>query len=296
MSNSGIKTKVPEGVVYPPQGRRGARKALRLVGSLLGIGVAVLWSMPLVWSVIASLRPVGEPFARGQVWFGSALSLANFFRAFELAPFALYFRNTVLLVLLILSVQLVTSSLAAFAFSFYRFKGEKLLFTVILTQMMIPTVALLVPNFETIRVLGLYDTIPAMAIPFWGSAFGIFLLRQTFLGIPKDYGDAALMDGCSWDRILWHVYLPLATPAVIAFSISSINWHWNNLLWPLVITRSDTARPLTAGLARFTQLGEIGAQWGLMSAATLIVALPLLLLFLIFQKRFMEGYMTSGLK
>jgi sn-glycerol 3-phosphate transport system permease protein len=296
MSSKIVTRRGPEAIVYPPQKHDPRRRAITILGTVLGIGVAALWSMPLVWSIIASLRPLGEPFARGQVWFGSGLSLANFYRVFELAPFALYFRNTVLLVLLILSVQLVTSSLAAFAFSFYRFKGEKILFTIILTQMMIPTVALLVPNFETIRVLGLYDTIPAMAIPFWGSAFGIFLLRQTFLGIPKDYGDAALMDGCSWYRILWHVYLPMATPAVIAFSISSINWHWNNLLWPLIITRSDSARPLTAGLARFTQLGEIGAQWGLMSAATLIVALPLLLLFLLFQKRFMEGYMTSGLK
>ncbi|HKK49177.1 MAG TPA: carbohydrate ABC transporter permease, partial [Alkalispirochaeta sp.] len=196
----------------------------------------------------------------------------------------------------ILSVQLVTSSLAGFAFAFYRFRGQKVLFTIILTQMMIPTVALLVPNFQTIRVLGLYDTILAMAMPFWGSAFGTFLLRQAFLGIPRDYGDAALVDGCNWARTLWHVYLPMATPSVIAFSISSVNWHWNNLLWPLIISQSDTVRPLTAGLARFTQLGEIGAQWGLMSAATLIVALPLLILFVIFQKRFIEGFMNSGLK
>jgi len=265
---------------------------LRIIAVVLGVAVALLWSMPLIWSIVASLRPPGEPFARGQVWFGSGLSLANYFRAFDLAPFALYFRNTVLLV----TLQLVTSSLAGFAFAFYRFRGQKVLFTIILTQMMIPTVALLVPNFQTIRVLGLYDTILAMAMPFWGSAFGTFLLRQAFLGIPRDYGDAALVDGCNWARTLWHVYLPMATPSVIAFSISSVNWHWNNLLWPLIISQSDTVRPLTAGLARFTQLGEIGAQWGLMSAATLIVALPLLILFVIFQKRFIEGFMNSGLK
>lgn len=262
----------------------------------LAILIALFWSVPLFWSIIASLRPLNEPFARGHVWFGSALSLANYFKAFSLAPFALYFRNTVIMVLLVLIVQLVTSSMAGFAFGFYRFKGEKVLFTIILTQMMIPTVALLVPNFQTIRILGLYNTIPAMAIPFWGSAFGTFLLRQNFLGIPRDYGDAALVDGCNWFAIMRHVYMPMAKPALIAFSISSINWHWNNLLWPLIVTQSDQARPLTAGLARFTQLGEIGAQWGLMSAATLIVALPLLILFLFFQKRFMEGYMNSGLK
>ncbi len=268
----------------------------RRIWFIPGIILALLWSVPLLWALVASLRPPGEPFTRGHVWFGSALSLANYLKAFSLAPFLLYFRNTVLLVLLILAVQLVTSSLAGFAFAFYRFKGEKLLFTIILTQMMIPTVALLVPNFQTIRVLGLYDTIPAMAIPFWGSAFGTFLLRQSFLNIPRDYSDAARVDGCSWFKILRHVYVPMAVPSIIAFSISSINWHWNSLLWPLIVTQSDTTRPLTAGLARFTQLGEIGAQWGLMSAATLIVAFPLLVLFLIFQKRFMEGYMNSGLK
>lgn len=271
-------------------------RPFKIAAIILGVAVALLWSMPLIWSIVASLRPPGEPFARGQVWFGSGISLANYFRAFDLAPFALYFRNTVLLVTLILSVQLVTSSLAGFAFAFYRFRGQNVLFTIILTQMMIPTVALLVPNFQTIRVLGLYDTILAMAMPFWGSAFGTFLLRQAFLGIPRDYGDAALVDGCNWARTLWHVYLPMATPSIIAFSISSVNWHWNNLLWPLIISQSDTVRPLTAGLARFTQLGEIGAQWGLMSAATLIVALPLLILFVIFQKRFIEGFMNSGLK
>lgn len=268
----------------------------RYVAFLIGIIVAGLWSMPLIWAVIASLRPPGEPFARGAVWFGSALSTASFRRALSLAPFALYFRNTVTLVSLVLSVQLVTSTLAGFAFAFYNFRGKRILFTIILTQMMIPTVALLVPNFQTIRILGLYDTILAMALPFWGSAFGTFLLRQAFLGIPRDYGDAARVDGCDWWRILWHVYLPMAIPAVVAFSISSINWHWNNLLWPLIVTQSNETRPLTAGLARFTQLGEIGAQWDLMAAATLIVALPLLILFFLFQKRFMEGYMNSGLK
>ena len=272
------------------------RKLFRTAGLIIGFITAILWSMPLIWSVIASLRPLNEPFAAGHVWFGSSLSLQNYVRAFSLAPFGRYFINTLLMVTAILAVQLITSSLAAFAFASYRFPGDKILFTIILTQMMIPTVALLVPNFHTIRVLGLYDTIWAMAVPFWGSAFGTFLLRQTFLGIPRDYSDAAKIDGCSWFMILRYVYIPMSVPAITAFSISSVNWHWNNLLWPLVVTQSDKTRPLTVGLARFTQLGEIGAQWGLLSAATLIVALPLLILFIIFQRKFMEGFVTSGIK
>lgn len=262
----------------------------------VSVGIAILWSMPLIWALIASLRPSDIPFARGQVWIQGGLSLDNFIRAFNLAPFVLYFRNTIVMVGLILVVQLITSSMAGFAFAFYRFKGERILFALILTQIMIPTSALLVPNFQTIRVLGLYDSMLALAMPFWGSAFGTFLMRQSFLGIPRDYGDAARVDGCSWFQILIHVYLPNARAAVIAFSISTISWHWNDLLWPLIITRSENTRPLTAGLIRFTQLGEIGAQWGLMSAATVIVAFPLLLLFFMFQKRFMEGFMQSGLK
>ncbi len=272
------------------------KSIVRVFAVILAITVALLWMMPLIWALVASVRPPLEPFARGNVWFGSTLSLDNFRRAFSLAPFGRYFLNTILLVTLILSVQLVTSSLAGFAFAFYRFPGRKLLFTIILTQMMIPTAALLVPNFQTIRSLGLYDTILAMAMPFFGSAFGTFLLRQAFLSIPRDYGDAAMVDGCSWWMILRHIYLPMATSSLVAFSISSVNWHWNNMLWPMIITQSDTTRPLTAGLLRFTQLGEIGAQWGLMSAATLIVALPLFILFLIFQRRFLEGFMNSGLK
>ena len=282
--------------IATPTTRPMGNQVWRAMGLIVGVLIAALWSVPLVWSLIASLRPLNEPFARGNAWFGTGLSVDNYIRAFSLAPFARYFLNTILLVVTILSVQLVTSSLAGFAFSFYRFPGRKLLFTLVLTQMMIPTVALLVPNFRTIRILGLFDSVWAMAMPFWGSAFGTFLLRQSFSAIPRDYGDAARIDGCGWHLILWHVFLPMAIPSIIAFSISSVNWHWNNLLWPLIVTQSETTRPLTAGLARFTQLGEIGAQWGLMSAATLVVALPLFILFVIFQRRFMEGYMSSGLK
>jgi sn-glycerol 3-phosphate transport system permease protein len=121
-------------------------------------------------------------------------------------------------------------------------------------------------------------------------------MRQTFLGIPKSLVEAGIIDGCSWYQLLFHVYLPPAVPTVVAFGISSVNWHWSEFLWPLIITKSSEARPLTAGLVRFTQLGEIGARWSLLSAATVIVILPLLIAFFIFQKRFIQGFLHSGLK
>jgi sn-glycerol 3-phosphate transport system permease protein len=258
--------------------------------------LALLWLSPVVWSLVASLRPLNDPFYSGHIWFGKSLAVESYLKAFRLAPFGRYYVNTVMQVVLILGVQLVFSSLAAFAFARYRFRGDRVLFMLILTQMMIPTSALLVPNFQTIRWLGIYNTILAIAIPFWGSAFGTFLLRQAFLAVPSDLGDAAEIDGCSWYQMLFYMYLPSAMPSVTAFAISSISWHWNDFLWPLIVTQSDKVRPITAGLVRFTQLGEIGAQWALLSAATMIVTLPLLLMFLKFQKRFIEGYLHSGIK
>ncbi len=197
---------------------------------------------------------------------------------------------------MILVVQTVTVTMAGFAFAHYRFVGKKWLFIFTLLQMMIPTTALLAPNFATIRQLGLFDTRLAIAIPYFGSAFGTFLMRQAFLGVPRDLVDAGIIDGCSWWQLVRHIYLPPSIPALIAFGISSAAWHWNEFLWPLVVTNSDASRPLTVGLVRFTQLGEIGARWSLLAAATLIVVAPLLIAFLFFQRRFIQSFIHSGIK
>lgn len=259
-------------------------------------GLTLIIAMPLIWAVLASLRPPQEPFAAGNVFFGSRLSLDNYKRAFELAPFWRYYLNTIIQGSLILGVQLVTSSLAAFAFARWRFPGDRAVFTIILLQMMIPSAALLVGHFEIVSTLGLFDTFLGIALPFFGSAFGTFLFRQSFLDVPLDFVDAAEIDGCRWDQVLRYVYLPNASSAVAAFTVSSFSWHWNDFLWPLVITQSERVRPITMGLVRFTQMGEIGAQWGLLSAATVIAILPLMVLFIAFRKQFMDGYLSSGLK
>ncbi len=268
----------------------------RWLWTVLAWGLAALWAVPVLWAFAASLRPASEPMKRGDIWFGTRLTLENYAKAWSLAPFGRYYINTVTIVVMILGVQLITITLAAFAFAHYRFRGQKTLLYLILLQLMIPTTALLVPNFATIRALDLYDTVVAIAIPYFGSAFGTFLMRQAFLEVPRDLVDAGIMDGCSWWQLLLYVYLPPSMPTLTAFALSSVSWHWNEFLWPLIVTKSDAARPLTAGLVRFTQLGEIGAQWSLLSAATLLVAGPLFVLFLIFQRRFIESFVHSGLK
>jgi sn-glycerol 3-phosphate transport system permease protein len=268
----------------------------RILVGLLTLMLAVSWAVPVVWALVASLRPANDPLGRGDVWFAFPLTLENYVRAWNLAPFDLYYVNTIVIVTMILGVQLVTITLAGFAFAHFDFLGKRVFFFFILLQLMIPTTALLSPNFSTIRWMGLFDTRLAIAVPYFGSAFGTFLMRQIFLEVPKDLVDAAVVDGSDWWHLLRNVYLPPAAPTLIAFGLSSVAWHWNEFLWPLIITNSDKSRPLTAGLVRFTQLGEIGAQWSLLSAATLMVIAPLFIAFLIFQRRFIQSFMHSGIK
>ncbi|MBV7328063.1 carbohydrate ABC transporter permease [Chloroflexi bacterium TSY] len=254
------------------------------------------WAVIIAWCIVVSFRPANEPLGRGDVWFGTGLTLENYTRATELAPFGQYYISTIAIVVLILGVQLVTVTFAGFAFAHYRFAGRRLLFFFVLLQLMIPTTALLAPNFAMIRQLGIFDTWLAVAIPYFGSAFGTFLLRQAFLAVPRELVDAGIIDGCAWHQLLRNIYLPPAMPALIAFGLSSVSYHWNEFLWPLVVTTSDDVRPLTVGLVRFTQLGEIGARWSLLMAATLIVAAPLLVTFIIFQRRFVRSFLYSGIK
>jgi len=272
------------------------RKMMNYLTTALTAILAVIWSIPIIWSLIASFRPASDAITRGDVWFSSTVSVENYTRAWSLAPFDQYYINTILIVVLILAVQLVTIILAGFAFAHFKFLGKRALFFFVLLQMMIPTSALLAPNFATIRKLGLFDTILAIAIPYFGSAFGTLLMRQAFLAVPRDLVDAGVMDGCSWWQLIFNVYLPPSFPSLIAFGLSSATWHWNEFLWPLIITNSDKSRPLTAGLVRFTQLGEIGARWSLLTAATIMVIAPLFILFLIFQRHFIQSFLHSGLK
>jgi len=278
------------------QGSKSLKKVGTWITNLLATGLALLWSVPVIWALVASFRPATDPMSRGDVWFSTALTVDNFTRAWSLAPFGQYYINTIFVVFIILAVQLVTIVLAGFAFANYEFIGKGWIFFFVLLQMIIPTSALLAPNFATIRTLGLFDTRLAIAIPYFGSAFGTFLMRQAFISVPRDLVDAGIIDGCTWWQLILHVYLPPSLPSLVAFGLSSATWHWNEFLWPLIITNSQKSRPLTAGLVRFTQLGEIGAQWSLLTAATLMVAAPLFIVFLIFQRRFIQSFVHSGLK
>jgi len=254
--------------------------------------LAVLWMAPLLYAFWAAFHP---PEYAIRFDLAAPLSLENFAVAWSRAPFARYYLNTFLLVTSILAGQLILCTLAAYAFARYRFAGREVAFALVLVQLMIVPEVLIVENYSTMSRLGLVDTITGIGLPYMASAFGIFLLRQTFKTVPRELEEAARIEGCSWLQILWKVYVPLARPTYIAYGLVSVSYHWNNFLWPLVITNSVETRPLTVGLAIFGA-PESGVHWSVISAGTLIAVAPLLLAFLLFQRQFVQSFMYAGIK
>jgi sn-glycerol 3-phosphate transport system permease protein len=162
-------------------------------------------------------------------------------------------------------------------------------------QLMIMPDVLIVENYRTMRHLGLVDTILAIGLPYMASAFGIFLLRQAFRQVPRELEEAARVEGCGTLGILLRVYVPLAKPVYLAYGLTSVSFHWNNFLWPLVITNSVETRPLTVGLSVFASTDQ-GIDWAIISAATLMTSAPLLLGFLLFQRQFVQSFMRAGIR
>ncbi len=264
-------------------------RSLETLGAWL---LGLIWMLPLLYAVWTAFHPAiyathFSPLA--------PLTLANIEAAWQAAPFTRYLLNTVMLVTLILAAQFVLCTLAAFAFARTVFPGRDLLFAVVLLQLMVMPDVLLVENYRTLVQLHLADTILAIALPYLGSAFGIFLLRQTFLTIPQPLDDAARLEGCGLLARLWRVYVPLAKPTYIAYGLVSVSYHWNNFLWPLVITNSVTTRPLTVGLAVFATTDQ-GIDWSIVTAATLMTSAPLLVAFLLFQRQFVQSFMRAGIR
>ncbi len=267
----------------------GIARGLETTGAWL---LGALWVLPLAYAFWTAFHP-GEFSTRFAI--DAPLTLANFVRAWQAAPFARYFVNTVILCAMILAMQLVLCTLAGYAFARFAFPGRGLLFALVLMQLMVTPDVLIVENYRTMSALGLRDTIVAIGLPYMASAFGIFLLRQTFKMVPKELDEAARVEGCSPLQVLWRVYVPLAKPVYLAYALVSVAYHWNNFLWPLIITNSVESRPLTVGLQVFSATDQ-GIDWSIITAATLLTTAPLLIAFLLFQRQFVQSFMRAGIK
>lgn len=252
--------------------------------------------LPFAVMVSTSIKPADEIFSDSVRWWPEKLALvANYSEAFSSAPLMLYLMNGVIVTVAIFFLQVLVALPAAFALAKLRFVGRRVAFGFVLFCLLIPYHAIAVPLFILLYFVGLLDSYSALVLPFTISVFGIFLMRQFFMGVPDDLVDAARMDGMSELSIVWRVMLPAAIPALTAFGVFSVVAHWNDYFWPLVAVSSDSYFTPPLGVMAFRN-AEAGNNFGpLMAAATIIVA-PLLALFLLAQRRFIEGIAFTGIK
>ena len=264
----------------------------RLLNTLGAWVLGLIWFLPLIYAFWTAFHPAAYA-VRFDVF--APLTLENFVKAWQAAPFARYFLNTVILVTMILIAQFVLCTLAAYAFARFEFFGRDVVFMLVLVQLMVMPDILIVENYRTMRFLGVLDTITAIGLPYMASGFGIFLLRQTFKTVPRELDEAARVEGANFLQVLWKVYVPLARPVYIAYGLVSVSYHWNNFLWPLIVTNSVETRPLTVGLSIFSSTDQ-GVDWSVITAATLMTSGPLLIAFLLFQRQFVQSFMRAGIK
>ena len=257
--------------------------------------LAVIVAMPMYWVLVSAFKTSDEIFTPTPRWLPAGLHWHNFALAWQGAAFGRYFINSLLVTAAILVLQLVTSSLAAFALARRRFAGRGLILFAVIGALIIPIQVTFLANFITLQHFGWLDSYAALIAPFAASAFGTFLLRQAFLAVPEALEDAARLDGCTGLSFLWHVLLPLSRPTVLAFALVALVAHWNDYFWPLIVTNRDEIRTLPIGLAMFVTQ-EVTTDWNLLMAATLFVAAPMLVIFFFTQRYFIRSHMHAGLK
>jgi ABC-type glycerol-3-phosphate transport system permease component len=265
--------------------------------AILSVGV-IIAVFPFFWMISTSVMTLGD--AQGTRLIPASIHLENYVQAWEEAKFSLYIWNSVRFTLLTLAGELLFSIHAAYAFGRMKFPGKNVIFTVLLSTMMIPGMVIIIPNFLTVTWLGRIGPIkwinnwPALTIPFMGSVFSIFLLRQFFAQIPDELFDAAQIDGAGHFRFLWQVVVPLSKAPILVITILSFIGTWNALAWPMLVTNSPDWRPIAVGLMSF--IGEAGQLINLMMAGAVITIIPILVLYFFTQKQFTESIARSGLK
>ncbi|WP_094604966.1 L-arabinose transport system permease protein AraQ [Sporomusa silvacetica DSM 10669] len=259
---------------------------------LILITIAVL--LPFLWMVSVSFKPTNEVFQGGLWFFPTTIVLDGYRQVFEQTQFFTWMYNSMFIAGVSTCGQVVIAFLAAYAFVRFNFPGRDILFYFVLATMIIPVQALMIPTFITINLFGMINTLAGVIIPYLASGYAIFLMRQSFLAVPKELADAAAVDGCGELGIIWHVYLPAAIPAVAALSIILFVNHWNEYYWPLLVLTDEQKLTLPIALVHFQSEGF--TEWVPTMAVATLSTIPVLILYLFTQKKFVEGSTNSGLK
>ena len=262
-----------------------------LIHFILILG-SVAMVVPFLWMILTSLKTYGESIHVPPVLIPKDLQWGNYKEVFDLLPFFKFMLNTFIVTVARTAGQLFLCSLAAYAFARIEFPGRNFLFLLALSVLMVPGQVFLLPQYMIMVKLGWLNTLQAVIVPGLFSAFGTFLLRQFFMGLPKELEEAARLDGCNHFQIYWRIMLPLAQPGLIALGIFTALWSWNELMWPMIVNSSPDKMTLSVGLASLQ--GQYLTNYPILMAGSFLAILPMLILFIILQKQFIEGIALTG--
>lgn len=271
--------------------RSNTKKLFVHLALLFGVGVTVF---PFLWMVLTSFKTVGEAMRIPPTFFPKQFLVDAYGQIITALPFARVYLNTIISTVVTTIVQVMFCSMAAYAFARIEFPFKNVIFVLILSVLMVPGQIFLIPQYQIIQKLGLLDTIPALFLPNLFSAFGTFLLRQFFMSLPKELEEAAFLDGCSRYQIFWKIMLPLTKPGIVSLVIFTAKFAWNDFMWPLIVNTSP--KMMTLGPALSTLQGQYTTKYPMQMAGAVMAVIPIIVLFFIFQKQFIEGVAQSGIK
>jgi len=257
--------------------------------------LALCVMVPFIWMIVTSLKGQNEIFTYPPTWIPQDWQWKNYVDVWQEAPFGRYFLNSTFVALMVTVGQLTSCILAGFAFARMEFKGKNFMFLLFLSTTMISSQVTLVPSYLIMRSLNWIDHYQALIVPFLANAFGVFMIRQSFRSVPREMEEAAKLDGCGRLRFLVQIMLPLCKPILASQALFAFMGNWNSYLWPLIVTNQDDMRTLQIGLRYFVS-GEGGTKWGLYMAAAVLVSLPVIIIYFLVQKTFVESMASTGLK
>ncbi|MBX6762197.1 MAG: carbohydrate ABC transporter permease [Rubrobacteraceae bacterium] len=264
----------------------------RAVSYALLLLVALLFVIPVFWMLSGSLKTLGEIYTFPPQWIPLHPKFSNYVEAWQAAPFGRYYLNTVIVAFFGTAIEMVDAVLVAYALVFLRFPGKNLFFLALVAALMVPIHATMIANYATVSSLGWVNTYQGIIVPGAATVVAAFLLRQHFTTIPRELVEAARLDGAGHLRTLWSVLLPVSRPVLVTGALITLVGKWNDFLWPLVVTNTSNMRVLSVGLAQlYNQEGQ--NQWGVIMAATIFVIVPVILVFLRWQKHIVSG-LTAG--
>ena len=287
-------TAIPRATTQAAVNKRWSRKLGSGAATVLLVVLAIIWIMPILWALDTSLKPEGETTAIPLSWLASHFTLDAFITTFATTSMGHWYVNSAVTSVIISIATVILASMAAFAFSRIPFRGRGIVFWIILAGIMVPGQILIVPLFSMMESVRLVDTYWGVILPQIASPIAVFIFKQYFDGIPHELEEAALMDGASRWRVYWQIWMPLAKPAIAAVAIFAFVFSWNNFLWPFIVITGNDMMTLPVGLS--TVQTSFGIRYAQIMATALLGGIPVLIVFLFFQRQIVQGIAGTGLK